>query len=227
MSATYVVVAIKNGAELEICEAYAGANAALGRAFSLSQLRSFMNKEKLIPVPDEVKSNDGTIRWVFINSDKTYVAVHFQNILIYPNAFEPLKNSDHPDPVSVVSVTPITLNQAVMDPVVTWDDPYNFDLPGGWYIGGKPANMQDLWEEPHKIKSVYDLSKVQKWALAKARISKRPNYHLDIPGLGIFDQTRALHHINACDTFGEEVMEDELAWLEEVRNDRHNFFFEE
>lgn len=223
MSATYVVIAIKNSAELEICESYAGANAALGRAFSLAQLRSFINKEPQIPVPDEVKSDDGSIRWVFMNTDKTYVAVHYSNILVYPNAFEPLKNSVHPDPVP----PPITqLNNAIMDPVVTFDDPYNDLLPGGWLDNKKPATMKDLWDTPEQVKCIYDLSGAQKWALAKARISKRPNYHLDIPGLGIFDQTRALLEINAKSSAGEEVMEDELEWLEGLRNDRYSFLFE-
>lgn len=221
MSATYVVIAVKNGCELEICEAYAGSNAALGRAFSLAHLRSFLNKETLIPVPTEIKSEDGSIRWVFISTDKTYVAVHYQNILVYPLAYEPLKNSVHPDPVPAPAT--VTLNQAVIDPIVTFDDPYEDTLPGGWWEwSNKPATMKDLWEKPGDIKPMFFLTTPQKWALARARIAKRPNYHLDIPGLGIFDQTRALKSLDAKNIEGEEIMEDEIQWLEEVRNDRYD-----
>lgn len=217
MSAVYVVIAISNGADLEVCETYAGSNAALGRAFSLAKLRSFVNKEWLVPDPSEEKGPDGNPRWVFISTNKTYVAVHFQRILITPENYEPLKSPIHPDPSPNVTVQ---TNQAVLDPVVTFDAPYDDALPAGWFLDKKPATMKDLWETPELLKSAFELSSTQMWALVKARISKRPNFHLDVPGFGIFDQARALREIDQKTVAGEEVVESEIEWLEDVRNDR-------
>lgn len=108
----------------------------------------------------------------------------------------------------------------VEDPVVTWDFPYDDSLPAGWFANKKPATMKDLWETPDQIKSVYEMSNAQMWALAKARILKRPNFYLDIPGLGVFNQARALKEIDERTIAGEEVVESEIGWLEDLRVER-------
>lgn len=207
MSAVYVVISINNGI-LEICEPYAGSNAALSRAFSLAKLRSFLDKEKFDPIPNEVSAN-GNPRWLFISTSKTYVAVHYSDILINPEVFDPM-----------LGFNSSTVSDA--DPIVTYDAPYDDNLPGGWLLNKKPATMKDLWETPELVKSMYDLNSAQMIALVKARISKRPNYHLDIPSCGIFNQASALQEINLNTLAGEEIVENEIEWLEELRRDRYD-----
>lgn len=218
MSAVYAVIVTSNHG-LEIYEVYAGANAALARAFALAKSRATFNKDLLIAVPSAETFTEDTLRWVFVNAAGVYVAVHFQHILINPNVSDPLTDSFDTDQSPVV---PVQINNAVMDPIVTYDDPYEYSLPGGWFLNKKPATMRDLWDTPELLQTVYNLGNAQMWALARARIAKRPNFHLDIPGFGIFDQARALKEIDDRSVAGEEIVEDECSWLEDLRVDRNN-----
>jgi hypothetical protein len=224
MGAVYIVVTVDN-AKLTLCEVYAGVQSALGRAYALAHYSSIMDYNYIVDAASlEQKMSDGSLKWVFLNSNNKYIAVHYKNILISSQSRrDPLEDlltltnvSDNSKDHLPLAVT------TVVDPVVTYDDPYDDALPSGWGTNNKPATMKDLWEKPADVKSVFELTSPQKWALAKARISKRPNYHLDIPGLGIFDQARALRVLNEKTIEGEEVMEDELEWLEDLRNDRYN-----
>lgn len=227
MGAVYIVVTVDN-ANLTLCEVYAGAQSALGRAYALAHYSSIMDYNYIVDAaPLEQKMSDGSIKWVFLNSNNKYIAVHYKDILISSKSRrDPLE--DLQTTLAAVSDNSKDFLPPVVDPIVTYDDPYEDTLPGGWWAwNNKPATMKDLWEKPADLKSVFELTSLQKWALTKARISKRPNYHLDIPGLGIFDQARALFHLSEKTVEGEELMEDELEWLEDLRNDRYNALLED
>jgi hypothetical protein len=107
------------------------------------------------------------------------------------------------------------------DPVVTFDEPYADDLPAGWFANNKPATMEDLWNDPFYIKSIFMLTENQKWALVIARIKKRPNFYLDLD-YNVFDQFGALQHLYLKDSIGEDIRANELDWLYELREDRMN-----
>lgn len=216
MSAVYVVVAVDNSADLTTCEVYAGVQAALGRAFALAHYSAIMNYDWVDTSPKEQKMPDGSIKWVFLDTNKKYIAVHYKNILLSSLS----KKDIFDQPLKAAMVIPPGDPVILVDPTVTADEPYDDSLPGGWWNDNKPALFEDLWEYPDEIKSVYILTESQKWALATARIMKRPNYELYLPNLGTFNQAAAIKELKAKSSIGSEIRDDECIWIEGVREDR-------
>lgn len=225
MSAVYVVIAIDHGADLTVCEVYAGAHSALGRASALAHYAAILNQDWVDTTPTEEKLPDGSIRWIFLDTSKKYIAVQYKHILISSSSVDPMEDlkmnlsAIAQQTTNVVAPVTPTINVAP-DPIVTADAPYDDNLPGGWFLDNKPAKMIDLWETPEQVKSVYNLTKAQKAALVSARIMNRPGFSLYIPGLGTYSQTMALEEIKNKTSASEEIIEDECIWLEEVRQDR-------
>lgn len=80
MSHVYIVVATKDS-EIERCESYAGAKAALGRGFQLAAEKAGNGRIDLFDSsPDEENMPDGSVRWVFMNTSKQSVMVVYRKI---------------------------------------------------------------------------------------------------------------------------------------------------
>ena len=80
MSGVYVVLAINDKAEVEACETYAGVQTALGRAWHLAVAKSGSNPIWANPSPQEEKLEDGSVRWVMLETSKHFVAVFYKTI---------------------------------------------------------------------------------------------------------------------------------------------------
>ena len=205
MGAAYVVIVV-NKSKLEVCEAYAGSTAALGRASALAHYKSIIEQVCLISNPLESKDKNGDPCWVFIDSHDIYIAVHFQQIKVSNSICDNVCGSLFGQ--IVATITPVKS--------VALNDPYEDSLPGGWFFDGKPATMKDLKSNPDLIKSIYDLTDAQKWALATARISKSPNFFLDLE-YSTFNQSAALGFLKDKCSVGRDIRDEELSVIEGVR----------
>src|ERR1017187_908510 len=197
MSGVYVVVAIAHG-KLEVLETYAGVEGALGRAWNLAASRHDLSVDEANASPSEDRMPDGSVRWVVLQNAHAFVGIFYKNIqcclmpkkdlaaldgLNYawvPPAPPPRGFSGSPPPVKpspffdVFSIPKLPDLPAPLPK----DDPGEESLPAGWNHSGKPITMKDMYDDPNDVSYHYDLSKHQQWALARARISKRPQYAL-------------------------------------------------
>jgi len=64
------------------------------------------------------------------------------------------------------------------------------------------------------------LTEDQKWALAIARIRKRPNFSKSISGLGTFVMSSALRELESRSSIGLVIRDLELYWLDQFRKDQ-------
>lgn len=236
MGSVYVVVSIKNGAELEACEVYAGVQHALGRAFALAHFASIQHPEWMIHAPNEEATGpDGSMRWVFLDTSKNYVAVHYKKIQdaipSRKDPLEPLKNLNTldytldgyrifnraaPQPPSILDGY-----QYIFQPKPRpADDPLDRNLPAGWTYGNKPATMDELLDYPHDIRPTSELSESQKWALVTARIQKRMGFSMLVPGIGTFVRMTALHEIGLKTTIAQQIVNIECEWLDRLREEQ-------
>src|SRR5512135_286081 len=126
MSAVYMVVSTKDS-EVEVCEAYAGIQSALGRGFQLASDKAGRGRTDLfVPDPKEEHLMDGTIRWVFMDTNKQSVVVFFREI-----ACALLSSKD---PFSVMSCAPQSV-APLPPPAYDMEDR---SLPAGWFHDGRP-----------------------------------------------------------------------------------------
>lgn len=101
----YIVVSTKES-EIEHCEAYAGANAAMGRAVQLAFDKAGKGHNDLVDTsPKEELLTDCSTRWVFMSTNKQSVQVIFRKIEVAL----PAQNSSASamPPVPIVSATPL------------------------------------------------------------------------------------------------------------------------
>jgi hypothetical protein len=231
MSSVYVVVSIKNGAELEVCETYAGVQHALGRAFALAHFASIQHPEWMVHSPNEEATGpDGSLRWVFLDTSHNYVAVHYKKILdAIPSKRDPLESiralstSDGYRLFNPVA-QPIRIidgYQSAFAPSPTpKDDPTDRSLPAGWTYGNKPATMAELLDYPYDVKSTKELTESQKWALVTSRVKKRLGFSLLVPGTGTFVHRSALKELEGKTALGTEIVRLECEWLDRVREEQ-------
>jgi len=138
--------------------------------------------------PKEQKKNDGSIEWIF--SQAPLVFVSFRQI-------------ESPTHLQIVVVEPK-------------DDPEDMDLPGGWDLNNKPILVRDLCDDPYSVKDFHSLTAKQQIALVTARIRKRPNFILNIPGWGTFNRDAALVELNPVSHIGEMIIESDLDILDKL-----------
>lgn len=99
------------------------------------------------------------------------------------------------------------------------DDPNDDCLPGGFSTLDKPIDMATLKNDPHYVKSVYQLSDEQKWALVLARTKHRPKQVILInsPGCsvkGCWSQHHMLQELTKRTPLGLEMRDQELKELD-------------
>jgi hypothetical protein len=100
-----------------------------------------------------------------------------------------------------------------------WDDRENRDNPGGWDYYDEPITFATLIDDPYEVKPISDLTEAKKWALVIARIRKRLNFSMLVPGLGTFVRSFALRELENKSHIGLIIRNLELDWLDQYRKD--------
>lgn len=229
MSHAYIVVATTD-TEIVACEAFAGVQSALGRAFQLASEKANRNIHHINTTPSEETLPDGSLRWVFMDTNRQSVIVFFRKIE------EALLSAK--DPMSVIgglsnvkdvpkSLVPSgTWAQITQPPPAPPPVPvYNFtdhSLPVGWHLNGKPALMEDMAKNPFDIKDpLWDLTEDQKWALVEARVRKSPGFRGIPKGYSGYspDQTTCSLELRDRTLFGTQIRDGEIEALHAARED--------
>lgn len=142
-----------------------------------------------------------------------------------PKATEPQCQKGIPGVTGVLGpqrdsfVFPPKLSDSPAATLPAWhlDDPNEPNLPAGWDYNNKPITMKNVIDDPFVARETDELSRAQQWALAKARISKRPQYTIALSN-GLYVQAAALQCLgnrpNACNDYGWEIVADEMATLD-------------
>lgn len=97
-------------------------------------------------------------------------------------------------------------------PVIYYDcGGFAHDLPAGWNLNGKPIIMKELIDDPIYVKSYFDLTKAQQFALVKARIVKLPLFKY----LGL-NQSECLDKIIKSTDLGTDIVNYEINFLHNI-----------
>lgn len=238
----YIVVSTKES-EIEFCEAYAGANAAMGRAAQLAFDKAGRGHADLVDTsPKEELLSDCSTRWMFMNTNKQSVQVIFRKIEVAL----PAHNANATPPAPIPSVSPLLFGMVAIAPPAPKivDDPwvdrgfgalppppppihvptaYDFrdrSLPVGWKQDGTPALMGDLLDSPYDVQDPANLTDAQKWALVTVRVSKSPGWKGIPKGSPIAWFSRdALVQIKNKSAIGELLRDGEIESLHHLRDD--------
>lgn len=220
----YVVVAVdKEIDEIQVCEAYAGAESALGRAFQLSSDFAGVGRMDLWDAsPNEVQSPDCSVRWTFMDTNRHSVVVFFR-----PTIETSIPSAK--DAISIVPPLTPPIHQpsstgfagmqvaAVVRPVYDFLDR---SLPAGWKVDGKPALMSDLIDNPLDVQDPLYLTDAQKWALVTARVAKSPGWKGIPKGSPIaWFHRDTLRQLKDKSGIGELLRDGEIESLHALRDD--------
>jgi hypothetical protein len=172
----YVVVAREHD-DICVCEAYAGACQALGRAFQIASDFAGPGRTDLwTAAPEEEKSPNCSVRWEFMDTNKHSVVVFYR-----PQIETSIPSAK--DSISMVApqAPPPPIHQPLPPFQPSFGPPSSYDflepsLPVGWWLDGKPALMEHLLNAPDQIRDPDTLTDAQKWALVTARVIKSPNW---------------------------------------------------
>jgi len=223
----YIVISTTDMGVVEICEAYAGAESALGRAWSLATDKSPNNPNWVFSNPPEEKLADGSIRWTFLETSKNFVAVYFRSIetallskrdpiavlrdLLMPN----VTPTTPVPPVPPVTVAPTVPSGGTV--VSAPNEKANMDLPGGWDRKGSAVKLRTVVEDPQDVLPYDQLTVSQKRALATARVAKNPGWVMFWDN-HIWTQPEALVELksNASPIVVERIIDFEVSWLNDL-----------
>lgn len=238
----YIVVSTKES-EIEYCEAYAGANAAMGRAAQLAFDKAGKGHADLVDTsPKEELLTDCSTRWVFMNTNKQTVEVVFRKIeTALPahntSAVPPSPMPAIPQPFGMVAIampgdSPWVDRgfgalppppSPIHDPTPPARPAYDFQdrsLPVGWKLDGRPALMSDLLDDPADVQDPLNLTDAQKWAVVMARVSKSPGWKGVPKGSPIAWFSRdALTQLKSKSSIGELLRDGEIESLHHLRDD--------
>lgn len=109
------------------------------------------------------------------------------------------------DPVAVTAPQPV-------------DDPLDPELPAGFHIiGNRPLKIKDIINDPHGMVNPVCLTQGQMWALATARVMKRPNFSYELSGEK-FNQSKALTELKSKSSTGDAIRQTEMAIILDYQN---------
>jgi len=152
----------------------------------------------------EFCSDDGSTQWIVAANEYVLISVIEKDIQTSVPHFRGDAHQTPPEPVAPIpSVAPV-------------DDKNDPSLPAGWDHAGRPIRMDFLISNPEYVKPTWELTENQQWALAIARISKRPNYSLKLL-MGTFIQSSALQELKNRTVNGRCILVDECDFLDTVR----------
>ena len=96
------------------------------------------------------------------------------------------------------------------------DDPREQSLPAGWDYSGKPIRMDVLLNNPESVEAHFDLTTDQQFALAIARVSKRPHFFF-LTDIGVLVQSSALYELKNRTEYGWQIKDHEMEYLDSLR----------
>jgi len=156
---------------------------------------------------DEKPSSDNNYQVVFITIVTR--SIHHKPVVAdvtYESVIEKLKDLvTNPPPTPVIT--------AEQQPK---DDFFDLTLPGGFSKKNRPLTMKEVSEAPHDVKSIFQLTEDQYWALATARIKKRPSFMLLLPGVGVYTQRYALEELANKSQIGASIAREEMVRLQAI-----------
>lgn len=94
----YVVNVVTNQAELVVCELYASYSLASSRALALARACAVSNPLWVNPNAPEEKMEDGSIRWIYLETSRFLVTVSFKHVKDYlpaSDSLEELRNNSN------------------------------------------------------------------------------------------------------------------------------------
>lgn len=233
MSGVYVVVATNGKGEIEVCETFAGQQAAVScvQEVSGNTFNHYPNVEVM---------SDNSIRWNYVKTTDKVVSIYWkaikishvsqaQVIDIVNQAFGLKYESISKDDETYLRGTPVPLT--IQIPIII--EPSDIDIqklisdefarcdrmPGGFDWNDNPVLSAMLFEDPENVKPSSSLSDVQKMALVTARVKKLPNFSLLVPFVGTFIQSSALHELKANTTIGKQIIKMECDLLDRIREE--------
>ncbi len=158
-------------------------------------------------VYDEKPNSNNNYQVVFITIVTR--SIHYKSIaadVTYESIIDKLKDLvTQPPAVPVVTAT--------QQPK---DDFFDLTLPGGFSKKDKPLTLKEVCDAPHDVKSIFQLTEAQSWALATARIKKRPSFMLLLPGVGVYTQRYALEELALKSKIGASLAKEEMGRLQAI-----------
>jgi hypothetical protein len=180
----YIVAALNDYTKYFLVEVYSTLEVALSRGIHLAKEDFAVSNDLINETPEAQVSNDCT-QWVLVGTTSDLITVIRSEV---ESSLPHCRGGAQQILDGLVNTTVGTISGGTLSHL---DDPFEESLPAGWNWDNKPITMQDLYNDPFCIKPTSQLTKVQQWALTKARVSKRPNYSVLLP-LGTFVQSSAL-----------------------------------
>lgn len=253
MSGVYIVLSTDDAA-IDICEAFSGIQSALGRAWQLAVAKSGSNPIWANQSPPEEKMEDGSVRWVLLDTSHHFVGIFYKTIVnALPDRRTSLKEYGMPVLGASGSVGPTyhkgqigqgttgtmmvvsgvtgpcgqTIGDLIRQELTTKSSFLDLDnindptLPSGWDYDNKPLTLGQVLARPFDVKLSKDYTEDQKWALAIARINKRPHYNKYI-GAGVKDQQAALKELKEKTDVGRTIRSQELVICDMMCQDQQN-----
>ena len=213
MSAVYIVLSISSSFGIDI-ECHSGFMKANEKALEIAKAKGIDHKINKNPLEQKT---DNSIIWVYFSDESNFIAVVFQSIKS-PNksnyfAQKGLSGLALSNPMPMGGFTSDGYQLFKQPPTTILDDPACDELPGGWDYNGKPITMAIVKSEPLSVRSYSDLNFAQTEALITARIKKRPNFSILVPGIGTFLQKESLIEIANKTLNAGYIMDIELNWL--------------
>jgi hypothetical protein len=212
MEGVYVVLGIVSSIlDVKVCEVYTDKDAAFKSAIALAEEVCPPHRTDWLDRNPQEEKSERLSRWVFLDTSAKAVMVTFQKIIESPAGVNDLRS---------VPDDPISLPDPVIQVIPTSkDDAEDRSLPGGWYFNNKPAIFGELLDDPFSIRTSFDMTEDQRWALVIARIRKRPNFSMFVPGKGTFTVNSALIELKNKSSIGLMIRDLELDWLDSVREE--------
>lgn len=226
MSGVYVVLAVSKGI-VTTMETYAGVHSAMTRGWHVAIELASQNTDWVRVSPNEEKLAGGSVRWVLLDTSLNYVAVYFSYIE------ESLKSRK--DRLSLAdrigstfhddgTIKSDVLADVAPDPApvhIPAYDPLDRSLPAGFDLNNRPILMGQLLDDPYKAKAPENLTLPQQWALVIARAKKEPDWRTLPKGYSGFapHSDVALPELEAKTSFGELIMQGEIALLQSIYDD--------
>lgn len=173
MNKIYLVLFVGANTEVKVHNLYLNQEVALDMGYSLASEAVNDYTAWLVSNPDKQVLDDGTARWVFLETSKQYVGVH--ELPVSEKTFSPSAHAD------LLSLTPpvVKLVPQLPDYPIHKDlaNKYLGNLPGGFDYSNKPLKLDWVLANPMDAVPTVQLSDKQRTALVVARIKAITDYN--------------------------------------------------
>jgi len=181
----YTVLIVLGGAKCVITQIFSDFQ--LAKDFAIEATRQW-EVENVIPNPSSETLESGETSWEIAGNLDDLVSITEQEV-------------QTPQP----QADDFNVNSELLVAPISQDNPMDPELPAGWDYDDKPIRMKDLLVDPASVKPTSSLTKDQRYALAIARVSKRP--HLSC--WPYTNQRDALFDLKGRTALGQQIVEEE------------------